>query len=749
MRPARGLIRGSLALVLLVGGGGPAGAQEAEVRDPLSLAQRFGVLEGEAPLAELTPQYAVGAQERFFVGRAEADAPQQVMATLVASTPGIYLWVEEGLEHNPQGLSELAGALERVFQTQRLRGVHGDLTALPGVGQVSEPFSLIAVPDVDGDPHVYLLFARGAGQEAARVRQADLLPTALAPGGYSNQHELILLDVTAPDAGPVNSPAWLTQIAVAHFEFLTQTHAPQQSLWLRRGLGHYLARLMEMQPALEQAPEQYFGTSGIPLARPAGAAVPGVGSGQQLFFDYLLGRYGVDLFRQLFLQPGAGLSALDGALAELGEVDALTGRPASGLELYADFVIACVGELLPPGPLVDGRYRLPDGAVAAEQLPAGITLENQLDSMLRDVPLEQFGTRYFYVVNEQPAQFRLHFNGAAESALLPLPPEDDPANRFYWSGAGSERDHTMTRRVDLSAVTQATLHFDSWHALDAQRSYVYVAVSDDEGGSWEILEGGHARGGNRHGLAYGAGMTGISNTAAPQPYPFIGVMLGGRGQTITEVTPGGPASGSALQAGDEIVGEGGAEWAEGEGIFPLLERHAPGDRVAFSIERGGERLVIPVTLGAHPTRLRPRPPLWLAQEIDLSAYGGGEILLRFEYVSGADAEDLGLALDNIRIPEIGYRDDGRDGAGWTLKGWQRRDNFVPQRFLVQYVSGGHSGGPPRVRRLIGPQDRARSLSREFRIEPDEIVVFAVSAISEQTSQPAWFNLGLELLDGGV
>ena len=38
----------------------------------------------------------------------------------------------------------------------------------------------------------------------------------------------------------------------------------------------------------------------------------------------------------------------------------------------------------------------------------------------------------------------------------------------------------------------------------------------------------------------------------------MGIMLGGEEQTlITEVTPGGPASGSALRLGDLIIGEGG------------------------------------------------------------------------------------------------------------------------------------------------------------------------------------------------
>ncbi len=751
MTTARRPLRGSLAFLLLLLCVWPTAAQEAGARDPLELAQRLGGLEGAVPLPPLTPIYEAGARETFYVSRPEASEPQSVTATLVAATNTLYLWVEEGLAYDAQGLGEMAVGLEPLLLTQRLRTVHGDPTLLPGFGAIGEPFSLLSLPDVDNDPHLFLLFVNGSAIEAAALPQADLLPVTLAPGGFSNQHEILLLDATALGSEPLHSPAWVTLITAAHFEFLSQTHAPQQSLWLRRALANYVpARLMGQQQVLDNAPEYYLEAPDLPLAQVAGPATPGVGSVQQLFLDYLLLRFGFELFQHLFLQPAQGLDALDGALAAIDHDDALTGQPATGLDLFADFVIASAGALLPPEPLVDGRYTLLVEELPEESLPVGFAFDNQLDAALRDVPLRQFGTRFFYVLNEQPASFRLLFHGADESALLPLPQGDDISNRFYWSGKGSNRDHTLTRRIDLGEVTRATLQFDSWHLLADQRSYVYVAASADDGVSWQLLDGTHARHGNRHGLTYGPGLTGVSNNDAPQPFPFMGIMLGGDQQNlVTEVTPDGPASASELRAGDLIIGQGGADWAQGDGIFPLLNRHAPGDTLDFTILRDEERLVIPVTLGAHPLRQRPRPPLWLSHEIDLGAYAGQEILLRFEYVSPPDVDDLGLALDNIRIPELDFHDDAQDEAGWTLQGWQRRDNFVPQRFLLQYLSSGHSDGPPRVRRLIGPDDLTRSGAWNFRIVPDEAVAFAVSAISEQTQQPAFFDIALETLDEGV
>ena len=747
MTLARRLLFGCLAALLpLVG---PVAAQEDVTRDPLQLARRFGGYEGESLPPPLTPLYRIGQREQFFVSRSDAAAPERITATLAAVTPLTYVWVEEGLNYNARDLAATFEDLQYLALTLQMRAVHGEATRLPGIGPIAERYSVLPLPDVDDDPHFFLLFAEGTGLEAAAINQADLLPAALAPGDTGNQRELLLLDATALGNQPLSSPAWLTLATAAHLEFLSQTYAPQQSLWLRRALAHYAAaRLLGLQPVLDGEAQTWLEARAVPLMREGGLNQPEVSSGQALFLEYLLQRHGIRLLQQLFLQPEPGLEAVDKALADLELTDALTGRPLTGLGLFADFTVAVAADLFPPGPLLDGRYTLLNQDLPEGELPSGIVLENRLNAAVQDLPLDQFATHYFYIYNEQPASFRLQFHGADESALLALPAEDDPGNLFYWSGRGSNRDHTLTRRVDLRGVERATLQFDSWHQLAEQRSYVYVAVSDDGGDSWQILDGAHA-GGNRHGLAYGPGLTGVSNREPIRPFPYIGVMLGGEGQTVTEIIVEGPARDSDLRPGDVIVGLDGADWAQDDGIFPTLERHEPGDTLDLSIQRGDERLVIPLTLGEHPARQRPRPPLWLSHEIDLGAWAGQEILLRFEYVTPPDVLDEGLALDNLRIPETGFHDDAGDEAGWTLLGWQRRDNFVPQRFLLQYVSSGHNAGPPRVRRLIGPQDVTNRADGNFRIQPGELIVFAVSAINEQTLQPAFYDLQLLPLDGGV
>ena len=55
--------------------------------------------------------------------------------------------------------------------------------------------------------------------------------------------------------------------------------------------------------------------------------------------------------------------------------------------------------------------------------------------------------------------------------------------------------------------------------------------------------------------------------------------------------------------------------------------------------------------------------------MDLSAYAGKEILLRFEMVTDDAVNKPGLLIDNLRIPEINWQDDVETGEqDWTSRG---------------------------------------------------------------------------------
>jgi hypothetical protein len=71
-------------------------------------------------------------------------------------------------------------------------------------------------------------------------------------------------------------------------------------------------------------------------------------------------------------------------------------------------------------------------------------------------------------------------------------------------------ESTLTREVDLSTVEGATLRFSAWYSTERDYDYAGVAVSTDDGCSWQTLPGQHTTDANPVGQNLGHGLTGSS-----------------------------------------------------------------------------------------------------------------------------------------------------------------------------------------------------------------------------------------------
>ncbi len=82
-------------------------------------------------------------------------------------------------------------------------------------------------------------------------------------------------------------------------------------------------------------------------------------------------------------------------------------------------------------------------------------------------------------------------------------------------------------------------------------------------------------------------------------------------------------------------------------------------------------------------------PQWIQEQVDLSNLAGKEVLLRFEYVTDAAANNDGFLLDDVSIPEIGYANDFEiDAGGWDARGFGRVQNALPQTFELGLIEKG-------------------------------------------------------------
>ncbi len=80
---------------------------------------------------------------------------------------------------------------------------------------------------------------------------------------------------------------------------------------------------------------------------------------------------------------------------------------------------------------------------------------------------------------------------------------------------------------------------------------------------------------------------------------------------------------------------------------------------------------------------------WQQETVDLSAFAGENVTLRFDYVTDAAVNGIGLFLDDIRIDAIGYFSDFEsDDGGWQAEGFVRIQNQLPQEFRLSLISFG-------------------------------------------------------------
>ena len=118
--------------------------------------------------------------------------------------------------------------------------------------------------------------------------------------------------------------------------------------------------------------------------------------------------------------------------------------------------------------------------------------------------------------------------------------------------------------------------------------------------------------------------------------------------------------------------------------------------------------------GTSPTVRNPdngdRAPLWVEESVTLTPYAGRKVLVRFEYVTDEGYNRPGFAIDDIRIPEIGYADNAETAVGaWRAEGFVRVSSKMPQRWFVALVEKGSNGRPNKVREMVVDEKGAGSI----------------------------------------
>jgi immune inhibitor A len=448
------------------------------INDPLRLAQRLkGVGNVPPTLEPPSAPLEVGTKDVFWVIDAH-DETIEVLATLHYVTDHAYFWVADDIVFEQDDLEKLAKTFEnKIYVTDRTF------------------FGSEWSPGIDGDPHIYILFARRLGiYIAGYFSSADEMhPLAHE---YSNGHEMFVLN-----SDNLRMDKEYTLSTLAH-EFQHMIHwnlDRNETTWLNEGFSQ-LAELLNGY-TVEKFDGEYSADPDLQLNtwsdeedenyRHYGASF--------LFVTYFLDRFGDQATQALVAHPANGLISVDHVLQTLNVVDPINEEPITADDFVMDWVIA---NYVDNPEAADGRYTYTN-YLARPRFSKTETVKN-CDQGARDREVHQYGVDYIHIIC--PGEYTLHFDGSAQTKLVPV----DPYSGIYafWSNKGDSSDMTLTQVFDFTEQAgPLTLTFWTWYDIEEDYDYVYIEASLD-GEHWEILTTPSGTDSDPSGNSYGWGYTG-------------------------------------------------------------------------------------------------------------------------------------------------------------------------------------------------------------------------------------------------
>ena len=450
--------------------------------NPTELACR---LEGKCNIPEtLSPPAGprqVGEQDEFWATNVGTNENFRVNATLQYVTPHVYFWVEDGVRFNEGEMKSLVDAFEeKMYPTNR------------------EFFGSEWSPGIDGDEHIYILYARGIGFSiAGYFSSAD--ETHPLAHEYSNAHEMFLFNADNTDLGDE-----FTYSVLAH-EFQHMIHWYQdrnETSYLNEGFSELAAFLNGY--TVGGTDWLYSTDPDVQLndwPNDPNATTPHYGAAF-LYVAYFLDRFGEEATKALVKNPENGLDSVDNVLQQINATDPLTGQPITADELFVDWAVT---NYLLDENVGDGRYTYHNYPRAPQTAPTEVVYDCPSEEMGRTV--KQYGVDYIQI--NCSGDYTLRFEASTLTRLLP----EDPYSGSYafWSNKGDESDMTLTREFDFTGVSgPITFSFRTWYDIEEDYDYVYFEVSED-GEVWQIITTPSGTGEDPSGNSYGWAYNGVTN----------------------------------------------------------------------------------------------------------------------------------------------------------------------------------------------------------------------------------------------
>ena len=452
--------------------------------DPYELACRLQAV-CDVPTTVPGKSYKVGDKEKFWVSNSDTAEHRQGNFTLLYVTPHSYFWAEDGVEVNQGDMKALMDAFEeKIYPTDR------------------EFFGSESNPGVDGDPHIFVLYANDIGSGVGGYFNSSDSYNPLVKK-YSNAHETYVLG-TVQELGGEYAYATLAHEFV---HMIQDASDRNEETWINEGFAEVGAFLNGY--SVGDGQWLYIQNPDLQLNSWADNSSPDFGShyGQSfLYLTYFLDRFGEEATKALTNNTENDLASVDDTLAELNITDPQTDKPITADDVFMDWAIAMY---LMDGSVGDGRYHY-NNYPQAPQATAPEPISSCPQAI--DGSVNQYGMDY-YTINCS-GDYTLQFTGSTIAGLLPA--NAHSGNYSFWSNLGNESDMILTREFDFTGVSSPiNLGYWMWYDIEEDWDYLYLEASTD-GETWEIITTPSGTDYNPSGNSYGWGYTGQSGGWKPE-----------------------------------------------------------------------------------------------------------------------------------------------------------------------------------------------------------------------------------------
>jgi immune inhibitor A len=430
-------------------------------RDEIGLALAYrGLVVTQPPASTTTMTLPPGTRQQLQITNIDSNTTTTINVDLLAISDYAYFWFDVGPGSFTPPVEQLAHVGDAFDEVYEMVVHYFSDGYRPSAGRIHIVHaSPLALCDVTME-------TAAACNLAGYFSSRHTYPQLAVPD--SNEREMFVMNVRQ-----FGGDYYLSVLAHEFRHMVEYSYDKSEWDWAVEGSAMLAEDLWGTPQVAQQRANLFLHNPNQPLKQwTDGDARPYYGQGYA-FNRYLFDRLGEELYRAFAISPLPGLQALDAVMANHN-------LPLTGEALWLDWLVALA---------IHDRPQAPDMYRFAEEVAlntAAATVIAGPPVSLADT-LHPYGAAYYELAGNGP--LTVTFSG---STLVPLLDTLPQAGEYFWYAQRANYSQMrLTRPVDLRSVSQATLQYAAYVDIEHGYDFAYVAVSEDNGRSWQGLTAPH------------------------------------------------------------------------------------------------------------------------------------------------------------------------------------------------------------------------------------------------------------------